>query len=271
MKLEILLSCMNQPDESLIHRSRITSDVLVVNQCGREGERTVSNERGRIRWIDSETRGLTVSRNLALEASDGDICLLCDDDEIFCPDYEETVLGAYRQLPQADVIIFKMVNRPASFPDRVMEIRFPNTFRVSSWQISFRRERLLENGIRFDELLGAGTGNGAEEELKFLTDCRRKGLKIYYVPREIASVAQEESTWFRGFDETFFYNRGATTRYILGLPLAAAYGVYYIVRKKNLYSDTLSPAAALRALGRGMKDNKITKQAAARKSGQSGK
>lgn len=129
----------------------------------------------------------------------------------------------------------------------------------------------MENGIRFDELLGAGTGNGAEEELKFLTDCRRAGLKIYYVPWEIASVAQAESTWFRGFDETFFYNRGATTRYILGLPLAAAYGVYYIARKKNLYSDTISPAAALRALSRGMKDNKITKQAAARHSGQGGK
>ena len=261
MKLEILLSCMNQTDDTLIRNSRITGEVLVVNQCGRDGERTFSTEKGHVRWLDSSARGLTVSRNLALSESRADVCLLCDDDEVFQPDYEEKILNAYTQLPEADVIIFNMVNRPAALGDSVTRIRFPKTIRVSSWQISFRRKNLLAAGVRFDELLGAGTGNGAEEELKFLTDCEKAGLKIYYVPERIASVAQAESTWFDGFNEQFFYNRGATTRYILGYPLAAAYAVYYVARKKDMYLEYITPLNALKAIFRGMHDNKITKQA----------
>lgn len=265
MKLEILLSCMFQQDESIIKNSAITGNVLVVNQCDREGERLFSTERGKARWIDSKSRGLTVSRNLALDRATGDVCLLCDDDEVFCPDYEAKILNAYQKLPQADVIVFKMVNMPTAFPDKIMRLRFPGTLRVSSWQISFRPARLRETGVRFDELLGAGTGNGAEEELKFLTDCERVGLNIYYVPEEIASVAQTQSTWFEGFNETFFYNRGATTRYILGYPLATAYALYYVLRKRGLYRDRITSGAALKAIFRGMHDNKITKQAACRR------
>lgn len=133
--------------------------------------------------------------------------------------------------------------------------------KVCSCQISFRRERLLASNVFFDELLGAGTGNGAEEELKFLIDCQRAGLSIWYVPVDIASVAQESSTWFSGFDEPFFENRGATTRYILGTVLAALYAIYYVVRKKNMYKGMLSTRKALQATFRGIRENKIGKQA----------
>lgn len=265
MKLDVLVACMHRNDNSLIADSRITGNALVINQCDQEGERSFRTENGLVRWVDSLQRGLTRSRNLALSLSDADICLLCDDDEVFEADYEQKILSAYESLPQADVIIFKMKNRAPSFEDRVMELKFPQTMRVSSWQISFRRESLLRCDVCFDELLGAGTGNGAEEELKFLTDCRKANLKIYYVPEMIASVAQTESTWFQGFNEEFFYNRGATTRYILGLPLASAYALYYVARKKHMYEKTISPKKALKSIFRGMMDNKIAKQAKEKK------
>ena len=235
----------------------------MINQCDHEDYveyRTVS---GTARMISTTDRGLTRSRNMAIANAKGDICLICDDDEVFVPDYENAILTAYRDHSEADIIIFKMANRPPSFPDQPMRLRFPKTMKVSSWQISFRRERLLESGVRFDELLGAGTGNGAEEELKFLLDSERAGLVIYYIPVVIASVAQKASTWFSGFNETFFENRGATTRYILGPGLATLYAVYYVLRKKSLYHQNLSTRAAFQATLRGIRNNKIGKQAAA--------
>lgn len=265
MKLDVLVSCMHQSDDRLIFDSRITGNAVVVNQCDREGERRFSTGRGIVRWLDTRTRGLTRSRNLAIGASDADICLLCDDDEVFEADYQQKILSAYEKLPQADVVIFKMAGRESALGDKVIRLKFPRTMHVSSWQISFRRESLLRAGIRFDELLGAGTGNGAEEELKFLTDCQRAGLKIYYVPAEIASVAQQESTWFDGFSEQFFYNRGATTRYILGYPVAAVYALYYVIRKRPQYFRQITPWQALKATFRGLHDNKIGRQAHAGK------
>jgi len=265
MKLEVLMSCMHQADDALVRRSGLTGDVVVINQCGREGYAEYPTQRGTARMYFTRQRGLTRSRNLALEKARADICLLCDDDERFLPDYADRIADAYESLPQADIIILKMENRPPSFPDRVMRLRFPWTMKVSSWQISFRRERLLAAAVRFDELLGAGTGNGAEEELKFLLDCERAGLRIYYVPAVIASVAQESSTWFSGFDLRFFENRGATTRYILGAGMASLYAVYYIIRKRHIYEAAVPPGAALRAVFRGIRENRIGRQAALRR------
>lgn len=262
MKLEILMSCMHQKDGELIRVSGITGDGVVINQCDRNGFAQIKTAEGCVRMYDTTQRGLTRSRNMAIAKSEADVCLLCDDDEVFVVDYQRIVTQAYERLPQADVIVFKMVNRPPSFSERVQRLRFPKTMKVSSWQISFRRESLLKTGVRFDELMGAGSGNGAEEELKFLTDCEKAGLKIYYVPEAIATVAQTESTWFSGFNQKFFENRGATTRYILGWPLALVYGVYYIVRKKPMYRDQISPGQAWKALWRGICDNKIGKLAA---------
>lgn len=260
MTLEILMSCMHQTDDTLVKKSGITGNVLVINQCDREDDQAFPTPQGTARMISTTDRGLTKSRNLAIASSRADICLLCDDDEVFVEDYAQRILLAYQTVTDADVIIFKMIGRSPSFPDKVMRLRFPKTMKVSSWQISFRRESLLRTGVRFDELLGAGTGNGAEEELKFLLDCQRAGLKIWYVPAEIASVGQTASTWFAGFNETFFYNRGATTRYILGYPLAFAYGVYYVIAKRSMYADSLHPGKAMVALMKGMKDNPVTHQ-----------
>ena len=267
MKIEILLSCMHQQDDQLIGKSRITGDAVVINQCDREDYQEYPTKTGLVRMYSTCQRGLTKSRNLAIEKSRADICMLCDDDEVFVEDYEKKLLDAYEQLPEADVIILKMVDRVPSFPDEVRRLRFPRTMKVSSWQISFRRESLVRTGVRFDELLGAGTGNGAEEELKFLLDCEKAGMKIYYVPTEIATVAQESSTWFQGFDTRFFENRGATTRYILGAPLASAYALYYVLRKKSLYAAYLTPGQALKAIFRGMRDNNVTRQAKAKADG----
>ena len=261
MKLEILLSCMFQNGRNLIDKSKITGNVIVINQCDEENYQEYKTSNGVAKVYSTTERGLTKSRNYAIRKSNADICMLCDDDEIFVDDYEEKILKAYNEIPSADVIIFKMVDRPTRFGNKARRLKFPQTMQVSSWQISFKHESLINNSVYFDELLGAGTGNGAEEELKFLTDCEKAGLEIYYYPVEIASVGQTESTWFKGFTEQFFVDRGATTRYILGLSLATLYAFYYVLRKRSEYGSQISSFKALKSIFKGMKENKISKQA----------
>lgn len=261
MTVEVLLSCMNQQDGTIVEKSCITGNAVVINQCDREAAREHPTSNGVARMIDTCQRGLTKSRNLALELATGDICMLSDDDEVFLPDYEHRIREAYEMLPKADVVIFRVENWPCSLGDRVRRLRFPKTMKVSSVQISFRRESLMRSGVRFDELLGSGSGNGAEEELKFLRDCEKRGLRIYYVPVEVARLENGESAWFSGFDREFFYRRGGTTRYILGLPLALAYGVYYVVRKRGLYRRELTMMEAMRAIWQGIRDDRVSRQA----------
>lgn len=258
-KTEILLSCMFLSDsEEIIKRSHITSDTVIINQCDEENYKEENICNALMRTFSVTDRGLTKSRNLAISKSQADICIICDDDEIFNEGYEKAVLSAYDALPDADIIIFDMVDRPLKWGDSIKRLGYIDLMSVSSWQITFRREKLLASGVLFDENMGAGSGNGAEEEFRFLTQCRKAKLRIYHYPFRLASVAQTQSTWFKGFDEEFFVNRGNTTRYIMGLPLSVLYAAYYAFAKRK----QLSGMSMLRAFSytvKGIKENRLTK------------
>lgn len=258
-KTEILLSCMFLSDsKEMIKRSHITSDTVIINQCDEENYKEENICNALLRTFSVTDRGLTKSRNLAISKSQADICIICDDDEIFNEGYEKAVSSAYDAIPDADIIIFDMVDRPLKWGNSIKRLGYIDLMSVSSWQITFRREKLLASGVLFDENMGAGSGNGAEEEFRFLTQCRKAKLRIYHYPFRLASVAQTQSTWFKGFDEEFFVNRGNTTRYIMGLPLSVLYAAYYAFAKRK----QLSGMSMLRAFSytvKGIKENRLTK------------
>ena len=243
---------MNQLDFSLIEKSNLQNvPTLLINQSNVTEEEVLQN--GCHKMINTPTRGLSVSRNLAIEKAESDICLISDDDELFVDNLEQKILSAYKQLPKADVIIFKISNRHTKLGRKTKQLKKIELLTVSSWQISFKTQSIISNNINFDKKLGAGSGNGASEENKFLLDCYKKGLKIYFVPTEIASLRDQQSTWFMGFTEEFFFNRGKTTRYILGRFWATLYAFYFLIFKYNEYKKDISFFEAKKYLFKGLK------------------
>lgn len=257
--LEVLLSCMNQTDHAILDTSNLRGvRTLVINQCG-SPEETLEQVDDLHRYLHTGTRGLSVSRNLALDLAEGDICLISDDDEFFLDGLEEKILQAYADLPDADIIVFWLTNRKKRHLLEVRRLTRYELLRVASWQISFRRRSVLDSGVRFDIRMGAGTGNGGGEENKFLFDCYDRGLKIYSVPVEIATGLEENSTWFFGYDEKFFYNRGMSTRHILGFPMSSFYAIYYLVRMYPEYKKDTSVLKATKSIFKGIVENKLKK------------
>ena len=272
MNLEVLISCMKQENMQIIKDTGIYTDAIIINQRSgdhlKDGdhrhycEEMISEKKDghKSRMFNSDTKGLSVSRNLAIQHAEGDVCLLCDDDEKLDFDYRDTILDAYRKLPDADIICFRISNQPSRLKQETQRLTKWTAMRIASWQITFRRESILKSGIRFDEDMGAGTGNGGGEEVKFLRDCIKAGLKAYYVPKSIGTVAQRESTWFKGFDQDFFYKRGITNRYMLGLPLSILYAAYYTLVKKDLYKDYVTSWQSFKYTLDGIIANDIAKQ-----------
>lgn len=261
MTFQILLSCMHQNDMSIFKKSNIQCDALVVNQCDKDAVCDLDGKKQRM--ICTTQRGLSRSRNMALDHAWSDICLVADDDEIFEPDVAERVLEAYNTYKDADVIAFQVANASGFgenirgdkkiYPDKAFECGFFKTLHISSWQISFKRESIKGKSIRFDEMMGSGTGNGAQEESKFLADCYRARLKIWYVPVRVATMRDDHSSqWFKGFDYTFFYNRGWATRRFLGWTLATLYAVYFAVKKHKIYSGDITFVKAVTAMIKGI-------------------
>lgn len=252
MSLEVLISCMNQLDISLIEKSGIITDALMINQCDWDNDLITEKNERRIRKIDVKQRGLSKSRNMAIEYATGDICLICDDDEILNKDYEDVIIHAFEALPQADIIVFQLKNHTSKLKNKIYKLSKLQCLRVCSVQIAFRREVIKDSTIRFDTWLGAGTPQGCGEENKFLIDCLQAGMKIYHYPEEIGMIDQGESTWFTGFNKEFFYKRGIVTRYILGKVLATVYAFYYVFGKYYIYKNDCSLWIAINCILKGI-------------------
>lgn len=259
-RLQILMSCMHQHDMRLVDASNIRTDVLMVNQCDAQDIIREEREWGSIVRYDVRERGLSRSRNFAMEHSQGEFCLIADDDEWFEEDCREKIVQAFDELPQADIIIFHISNEEKRMKETVHRVRFPEVLHVISYQIAFRRKSVADAGVKFDVHMGAGTPNGAEEEVKFLMDCMKAGLRIWNVPVVIATIREDStSTWFEGFDERFFENRGMTTRHMMGYGLSVLYGIYYVMKKKPKYRDKLTMGQAWKCLYKGISENKLGK------------
>lgn len=260
MVLEILISCMHQKNTNIVEKSGITTNVLIVNQCNEESYQKYTKNGKTVRMISTTERGLSKSRNMAMKHALGDICLLCDDDEKFYFDYEQIILNAFQRLPDADIILFAIDNIPQKFKKKEYRLNYFELFHAASVQIAYRTKTLEYKKVNFNPYMGAGSGNGAQEENKFLIDCYKQGMRIYHVPEKIGQICSSNSTWFHGYNETYFYQRGGSTRQMLGLPLSVIYAFYYVFTKKKMFYSEISVENALAATLKGCFADPIGKQ-----------
>lgn len=213
MRLEVLVATMNRENIDFLENMQIKTDAIVINQCGREDQEVIEREGKKITFKSFNEKGLSRSRNRALEEATADICLIADDDVVYASDYEKKILEAYATYKDADIIAFQVTRLGAK---RLKKYRLKpkkqswlSCMKISSVEITFKREQILKQGIRFKTLFGAGAYFNNGEENIFLYDCLRKGLKIMYVPIEIGSVSCEESSWFEGYNRHYFRSMGA--------------------------------------------------------------
>ena len=254
------MSAMYQMDFAIAYKSKIDSDLLIVNQCDKNAyaEMTVNGHRWRM--ISTTERGLSKSRNMALKNAQGDICLWSDDDEIFSDNYEKMILDAYEQLPLVSAIAFN-VNRVNFRMNKtyyhIKSIRLAPKYRgYQSGMLSFKLKDIKDAGIYFDEKFGSGTPWGGGEEILFERDIRECGYKLYEHPFEIATLDYGGgSQWFKGYNEKYFYNLGAFSYY------SRHYKVSFMMLAKMLYisfyklrnEKQLSPLKKIIWMVRGMK------------------
>lgn len=253
--IEVLISAMYQEDNSIFDRTNIKTDALLINQCNMDSINREVKKDCIHKMISTTQRGLSKSRNMALDNATGDICLICDDDEVLVDNYKEIILDAFEKNPKYDVLCFKFILKGKKFPSHAYKINFLNALRITSWQIAFKRNSILNKRIKFDENYGSGTPVGSGEENIFLYDCLKNNLKIKYIPIIIGSVAQEESHWFKGFDEEYFINRGKIIKRLMGHSIGMMYCIYFIVFKVNQYKETISMKDAWKNIMKGYKAN----------------
>ena len=225
---QILLSTMNQKDHSLLDKMNIRSDAIVINQCDRNQWKEFEYKGKRIKWISANERGVGLSRNNALMRATADICLFADDDIRYIDGYEEKILKAFKEIPDADVIIFdtEIVNKTKEILNprkikKVQRLYVYNSMRYGTYRIAIRRDKILQKNIYFSLLFGGGARYSAGEDSLFIRECLKNKLKLYAYPLVIGFVDDSKSSWYQGVTDKYLIDKGAF--------LSAAFPILYPV------------------------------------------
>lgn len=237
MKVEVLLSAMKQMDLCLFEKSRCKTDLLIINQTDHEGYEEKMIDGCLVRMYSTTQRGLSRSRNMALVHAQGDICLFADDDCVMSEGYEKSIIEAFGRHADASAIAFNYSDpNRRSKKAKVIDIerKAPKNKSYSSVSLAFKRVDVQRKGIWFNVNLGAGSGFiSAGEETVWEDDLRRCGLYLYQCPDYITEVQQQNSTWFSGYNEKYFYDLGAILSIRYHSILKYIYQFYYPLRLKG--------------------------------------
>lgn len=141
--------------------------------------------------------GLSANRNNALEKCNADIILISDDDLTYIPKGIEAIINTYQNNPDLDFASFICVHDS----DRIMplkatrlDIPLPKGYSICSCDMSFRKESILQSGIKFHPLLGLNSPEMHSGEDDFFLLCAiKKGLNCKFFPIEIC-IHPHEST-----------------------------------------------------------------------------
>lgn len=213
-KIEVVVATINKNDLSLSSKMKIETDLLIANQC-QEYKYEEANLNGcKVRMISTATRGVGVNRNFGLLLAQGEILLLADDDIEYHKGYGEKIEKAFKELPKADVIIFRMQfikNGKVYEIDqhKTRKLHIWNGLSFGTYQIAIKKKVLLRENINFTQLFGGGAKYSSGEDSLFLIDCFKKKLNIYSHDSLLGDNIRDSSTWFKGFTNKFFYDRGA--------------------------------------------------------------
>lgn len=255
LTFEILCTTMHQHDFSKLAEMNIHSNIVYANQADTVRYDECHLNGYRARMITTNTRGVGKNRNIALTYADADICLLADDDVIYDDHAEKIILDEFNSLKGADAIIFNVLSDNLERPEKInhhprrMRSSSPNPY--GTYRIAVRLDAVRRRNLWFSTLFGGGAPYSCGEDSLFVYDMLRCGLRIYVSDKEIAHVKQECSSWFKGMNERYFYDKGAFYQAAHKGVLKYLYVFYFAARTVRM--SPLSSTLKIRLMLNGIK------------------
>ena len=221
MTLQILISTMHQTDYSLLEKMNIQSDAIVVNQCDHNEIVKFTYNGHDILWMSLDERQSSAAWNTALMRATADIILFSDEDVKYKDGYAETIKSAFENNQNADMLLFDLeaigeVKHPEK-PYTFRRVKWYNSMHYGAVHFACKREKVFARGLTFNLLFGGGAKYSCGEDSIFLADALKAGLKVWTIPGYIGTVTHGASTWFNGYTDKYFYDKGVLMGTIFGV------------------------------------------------------
>ena len=234
MTLQVLIATMHQIDHSLLEKMNIQSDAVVINQCDRDEIERFKYEGHNILWMSLRERGIGLSRNTALMRATADIVLFADEDVRYLDGYPQMIMSAFENNSNADILLVDLEavgavkNHDKPYTSR--RIKWYNSMHYGAVHFACKRESLFAKGLSYNLLFGGGARYSCGEDSIFLAGALKAGLKVWTVPGYIGTVTHGDSTWFQGYTDKYFYDKGVLMGNVFG---TMAYPLVFVLFQKN--------------------------------------
>ena len=150
---------MNQNNIEFLKNMNIKNDIVVINQTNYNQMRIIKNETQKIKFISVNEKGLSKSRNMAIENSRADICVLADDDFKYydnnlsqkyssCSNYFECASSCIKEM-------YRQVGRP-----------------------KFDNKGMMKRGVIVRHLILPGSLDDSKRVIKYLYDTYKDNIFI---------------------------------------------------------------------------------------------
>ena len=244
--IEVLVSTMYQnPSELyLVEKMNIKTDAIIINQTDSYGyiEKKLNND-ANVKMYSFNEKGVGKSRNNALLRANKDICLMADDDVVYVNNYEQIIQKAYLKYPDADFIVFNVriheKGKTSVGNYKEGRVKWYNSLRYGTVRFSFKRKSVLKENIFFSLLFGGGAKYGSGEDSLFIWEALKRNLNVYVVNDVIADVYNDESSWFEGYNEKFFMDKGALYK-ALSSNFYMFFSIRFLLKNKKKFNDSFS-------------------------------
>ncbi len=262
MRLEMLISAVNQNAEGLIKKIEPECDVVLVNQCDKNATQEYTLNECHIKVLYRNERGVGKSRNLALSNATGDILLFSDEDIVYKKNYAKSILAEFDKHPEAELLLFNVEvcpERKTYWNEGYSRVRWYNCGRYPAYSIAVRKDALEKAGVKYSELFGGGAKYSNGEDSLFLKQCADKGIKMYATDTVIGREEPRESTWFKGYTEKFFFDRGVLFAFLYG-NMAWLWAIRFVVTKKDMLQGEIKRKQAYSLISKGIRQGKKEKK-----------
>ncbi len=252
MKIEVLMSTMNKQsiEDLKLEERNIFGDVVIINETNKDWVEEAANN---IKMISINGIGTSLSRNLAIENASGDISIIADDDIKYVPDYRDIVERAFDNNPEADIITFQIATpdmKPfkANYLEHEQWHNLRTALKCASIEIAFRTKKIKESGLRLNMEFGLGSRYRIHDDVIFVSDAIKMGLKVKYMPIPIVIHPEESSGTV--FNDFHIRSKGAALYHIFG---AKSYilDILFAIKKYNVYKKDCSFAHFVKTIIKG--------------------
>ena len=197
--------------ETIADTMGLESDAIVINQCDTNDYCEYEYNGNKICCYSFKERGVGLSRNNALLRATADIVLFSDEDIRYEKGYAAKVISEFEKHPDADMLMFNFdvaEDRTTYKIENESVVTRLNCGRYPTYSVAVKREAVQKANITFNLLFGGGAKYSCGEDSLFIWECIKKGLKAYALPVTLGKEEPRPSTWFNGYNEKFFYDRG---------------------------------------------------------------